>query len=105
MRRVGTGPGRRKCSVNISHWHKGRGFPGGSLTHLLVHESQVRSLGGEDPLEQEMTTHGNPLQYSCLEDPMDRGACRGYSPRVAKSQTRLSPHAHLRCYHASATLK
>ena len=19
--------------------------------------------------------HGNPLQYSCLEDPMDRGAC------------------------------
>ena len=20
--------------------------------------------------------HGNPLQYSCLENPMDRGACR-----------------------------
>ena len=24
--------------------------------------------------------HGNPLQYSCLEDPMDRGAWRGNSP-------------------------
>ena len=22
---------------------------------------------------------GNPLQYSCLEDPLDRGAWRGYS--------------------------
>ena len=26
----------------------------------------------EDPLEKDM--HGNPLQYSCLENPMDRGA-------------------------------
>ena len=25
--------------------------------------------------------HGNPLQYSCLENPMDRGAGLGYSPR------------------------
>ena len=24
--------------------------------------------------------HGNPLQYSCLEIPMDRGALKGYSP-------------------------
>ena len=24
--------------------------------------------------------HGNPLQYSCLENPVDRGAWRGYSP-------------------------
>ena len=24
--------------------------------------------------------NGNPLQYSCLENSMDRGACRGYSP-------------------------
>ena len=23
--------------------------------------------------------HGNPLQYSCLENPMDRGACRAMS--------------------------
>ena len=30
--------------------------------------------------------HGNPLQYSCLEDPMDRGAWRATVHGVAKSQ-------------------
>ena len=34
--------------------------------------------------------HGNPLQYSCLENPMDRGAERATVQRVAKSPTRLS---------------
>ena len=33
--------------------------------------------------------HGNPLQYSCLENPMDREASRAVVHRVAKSQTRL----------------
>ena len=33
--------------------------------------------------------HGNPLQYSCLENPMDRGAWRPTVHRVAKSQTQL----------------
>ena len=32
--------------------------------------------------------HGNPLQYSCLENPMDRGAWRAMVHGVAKSQTR-----------------
>ena len=31
--------------------------------------------------------HGNPLQYSCLENPMDRRAWRATVPGVAKSQT------------------
>ena len=31
--------------------------------------------------------HGNPLQYSCLEDPTDRGACQVIVHRVAKSWT------------------
>ena len=31
-----------------------------------------------------------PLQYSCLENPMDRGACWVMVHGVAKSQTRLS---------------
>ena len=39
-----------------------------------------RSPGGE---------HGNPLQYSCLENPVDRGARQATEHRVAKSQTRL----------------
>ena len=30
--------------------------------------------------------HGNPLQYSCLENPMDRGAWRATDHRVTKSQ-------------------
>ena len=34
--------------------------------------------------------HGNPLQYSCLENPRDRGAWRAAVCGVAKSQTRLS---------------
>ena len=31
--------------------------------------------------------HGHPLQYSCLENPMDRGAWWATVYRVAKSQT------------------
>ena len=34
-------------------------------------ETQVRSLGQEDPMEKE---NGNPLKYSCLENPMEVGA-------------------------------
>ena len=37
--------------------------------------------------------HGNPLQYSCLENPMDRGAWRDTVHVVAKSLERLSMHA------------
>ena len=34
--------------------------------------------------------HGNPLQYSCLENPMVRGAWQALVHGVAKSQTELS---------------
>ena len=46
----------------------------------------VQSLGQEDPMEG---GHGNPLQYSCLENPMDRGAWQAMVHGVAKSRTRL----------------
>ena len=40
--------------------------------------------------------HGNPLQYSCLKNPMDRGAWWAYG--VAKSQTELKQqHRSLKC--------
>ena len=39
--------------------------------------------------------HGNPLQYSCLQNPMDRGAWWATVHGVTKSQTRLSD-CHLR---------
>ena len=39
--------------------------------------------------------NGNPLQYSCLENPMDRGAWWAVVPGVTKSQTRLmDKHFH-----------
>ena len=37
--------------------------------------------------------HGNPLQSSCLENPMDRGARRAAAHRVAKSWTRVGAEA------------
>ena len=56
-----------------------------------VRETRVRSLGsipglGRSPGEG----NGNPLQYSCLENPMDRGSWWAIAHRVAKSRTRLS---------------
>jgi len=52
-----------------------------------MQETQVRSLGREDPLGG---GSGNPLQYSRLGNPMDRGAWRVNVLRVTKSQTQLS---------------
>ena len=39
--------------------------------------------------------HGNPLQYSCLENPMDRGAWQATVHGVAKSRTWLSDFTSL----------
>ena len=50
-----------------------------------MHETLVRSLGWEDPLEEGMTA----LLYSFLEKPMDRGAWQATVHRVTKSWTRL----------------
>ena len=66
------------------------GFPGVSVVknQPAMQETQVRSLGrslgGEDPLEEE---NGNPLQYSCLENPMDRGAWQATVHWITKSRT------------------
>ena len=42
--------------------------------------------------------NGNPLQYSCLENPMDRGAWWATVHGVAKSRTRLSDYTYLLTY-------
>ena len=39
--------------------------------------------------------NGNPLQYSCLENPMDGGAWRATVHGVEKSRTRLSDFTYL----------
>ena len=65
------------------------GFPGGS--EVKASARNARNLGsipgsGISPGEG----NGNPLQYSCLKNPMDRGAWRATVHGVAKSWTRLS---------------
>ena len=51
-----------------------------------IRETQVWSLGQEDPLEKEMATH----QYSCLENSMDRRTWQANAHGFAKCQTQLS---------------
>ena len=58
-------------------------------------------LGREDPLEK---GNSNPLQYSCLENPMDRGAWWATVHGVAKSQTRLNRLSMCTCTHMISTL-
>ena len=43
--------------------------------------------------------NGSPLQYSCLENPMDREAWWATVQRVEKNQTRLSDYAHTVSYY------
>ena len=52
---------------------------------LAMQETQVRSLGQEDSPGE---GNGNPFQYSCLENSMDREAWRATVPGFTKSQTR-----------------
>ena len=47
-------------------------FPGTEFALQDVQETQVQSLGWED---SPGGGNGNPLQYFCLENPMNRGAC------------------------------
>ena len=54
---------------------------------LAMQETWVQSLGQENPPGE---GNGYPLQYSCLENPMHRGAWRATVHGIAKSWTRLS---------------
>ena len=62
------------------------GFPGGSVVENLPANARDVDLSpgsGRYPGEG----NGNPLQYSCLENLMDRGAWQATVHRVEKSQT------------------
>ena len=65
------------------------GFPGGSggkeSTYSLGDLGSIPGLG-RSPGEG----HGNPPQYSCLENPHEWRSLRAAVLRVAKSQTQLS---------------
>ena len=55
--------------------------------HIAALETQVPSLGQEDPLEEEMATHCSILAW---ENPMDRGAWWATVHVVEKNQTQLN---------------
>ena len=67
---------------------KWRGFPSGSDGKASVCNAGDPGLSpglGRSPGEG----NGNPLQYSCLDNPMDRGAWQAVVQGVTKSRTRL----------------
>ena len=78
--------------VTITDWTllcARHGLPGGSDGKESVCNAGDPGLilgSGRSPGEG----NGNPLQYSCLENPMNRGAWRAIVDKVTKSQTRLS---------------
>ena len=73
-----------------------RGFSGGAVVrNLLCNAGDMGSIPGSG--RSPRVGNGNPLQYSCLKNPMDRGALRATVHEVAKSQTWLSIHTML-CY-------
>ena len=61
------------------------------VKNLPANAGDVRDLGSIPGLRRSPGVgNGNPLQYSFLENPMDRGAWRATVHGAAKSQTRLS---------------
>ena len=78
-------------SKKLSTIPLGRDFPGGSVVkNPPANAGDVKDTGsiagsGRYP----GIGRGNPLQYSCLENPTDRGAWQAAVHRVAQSQIRL----------------
>ena len=68
------------------------------LKKTPANAGDVRDMGSVPGLERSPgMEHGNPLQYSCLENHMDRGAWGATVHGVAKSGTQLkqlSMHTH-----------
>ena len=64
------------------------GFPGGtSSKETTGNAGGIRDAGSIPGLRRfPGEEHGNPLQYSCLENPMDIGAWQAMIHRDAKSQ-------------------
>ena len=78
-------------SEEISLLSKFLGFPDGSVGKQSACNARNVGDAGSIPggVRSPGDGHRNPLQYSCQEVPVDRGAWRATVHRVAKSQTRL----------------
>jgi len=71
-----------------------KGFSDGTMVkNLLASAGDTRNMSLIRGLERVTGVgNGSPLQYSCLEDSMDRGAWQATVHGVGKSQMRLSTH-------------
>ena len=66
-----------------------RGFLGSTVVeNLPANAGDVGSISGS--VRSPGVGNGNPIQYSCLENSIDRGAWRATVHEVAKSQTGLN---------------
>ena len=76
------------------------GFPGGSVVENLPAKAGEAGDLGSTPVSGKSLGGGNvnPLQYSCLENPMDRGAWQATVQGVAKIQTLLRTYIHTQEY-------
>ena len=83
--------GNKLCSTQESKSDRAQGFPGGSVVkNPAANAGDSRDAGsipgsGRSPGKES----GNPLQYSCLGNSMDRGPWQAIVHGVAKNQTRL----------------
>ena len=85
---------------NLEHGHYDPGFPGGSVEkNPPANEGDAGSIDGSGRSPE---GNGNPLQYFCLGNLMNRGAWRAIVHGVTKSRTQLSTHA---CMHYDPALK
>ena len=58
------------------------------VKNISANAGDIRDAGSIPQSERSLREgNGNPLQYSCLENPMDRGAWWATVHGVAKSQT------------------
>ena len=76
------------------------GFPGGSVVKNLPDNAGDAEDTGLIPRSGRSPGggYGNPLQYPCLENPMDRGAWQATVHVVAESWRRLSDLAHTHAF-------
>ena len=99
-------PGICMEKVNLQHLFqiilKHEGFLGGSVVKNLPANTGAAGDGGSIPGSGRPPGggHGNPFQYSCLENPMDRGAWWAAVHEVAGSWTRLSNFTFTFHFHA-----
>ena len=70
----------------MSFKHNSPGDSDGKESACIAEDLGLNPGSGKSPGEE----NGNPFQYSCLENPMDREAWWATLHRVTKSQTRLS---------------